>query len=98
MKEIQIKLIINDHQEAALMELQEEIKKYQSKEDGSYPFKDLTLEKTLEMVMNAGNYWTVWKRIKTAQYMLHMITPAEADDDKCLTVAERREKEAKNEL
>ena len=89
LREVTIRLDINEQQEAALRELLPYWQKYES--DGKKPFEDFEVEKLLETLMYAGSLHTIWRKIKEDQSRKGLITIEELLDDKYLTVAERIE-------
>lgn len=93
-KEVTITLHIDEQQTAAVEEMLEEYKKYESKEDGSKPFADWTFEKCFEAIMEVGSKWTIWQHIKECQYRMGTIDTDELIDKQNLTLAERRARKA----
>jgi len=89
LKEITIKLDINEQQEEALRELLPHWQQYEN--EGKKPFEHYTVEKLLETLLYAGSLHTIWRKIKEDQNRKGLITIEELLDDKYLTVAERIE-------
>ena len=89
LREVTIRLDINEQQEEALRELLPYWQKYES--DGKKPFEDFEVEKLLETLMYAGSLHTIWRKIKEDQSRKGLITIEELLDDKYLTIAERIE-------
>lgn len=91
LKEVTIKLDIDENQLEALKELLPAWQQYTSKQGEGKPFADLTEEKLLEILMYEGSRHTIWGRIKNEQYRQGMINTDELLDDKQLTAAQRKE-------
>lgn len=89
LKEITIKLDVNEKQEEALRELLPHWQQYEN--EGKKPFADYTVEKLFETLMEIGSLHTIWIKIKEEQYRQGMITTDELLDDKHMTIAERIE-------
>lgn len=89
LKEITIKLDINEQQEEALRELLPHWQQYES--EGKKPFEHYTVEKLLETLMQVGSLHTIWKKIKEDQYRHGMIVGKELLDSEYMTIAERIE-------
>lgn len=92
LKEVTIKLDIDEKQLEALKELLPAWQQYTSKMGKEEkPFADLTEEKLLEYLMYHGSRHMIWGKIKDEQCRQGMITVDELLDDKQLTVAQRKE-------
>ena len=89
LKEITIKLDINEQQEEALRELLPHWQQYES--EGKKPFEHYTVEKLCEMVLQIGCFHDLWKKIKEEQQRQGLISIEEMLDRKEMTVAERIE-------
>lgn len=89
LKEITIRLDVDENQLEALKELLPSWQQYTSKECEEKPFADLKEEKLLEYLLYQGSRHTIWERIKDEQYRQGMITVDELLDDKQITVAQR---------
>lgn len=89
LKEITIRLDINEKQEEALRELLPYWQQYEN--EGRKPFADWTIEKLLEALMQAGSLHTIWNKIKEDQFRQGMITSKELIDSEYMTAAERVE-------
>lgn len=93
LREVTIKLDVNEKQLEALKELLPEWQQYTSKtNENEKPFEDMTEEKLLETLLYEGSTHTIWKRIKNEQYRQGMITVDELLDDEYLTAAQRKER------
>lgn len=92
MKTIEVKLDIDERQEAALLELLPYWQQYTSKEDGSKPFEHYTIEKLFETIMQIGSLHTIWNKIEEEQLRQGLISVDEWLDKEKLTIAERKEK------
>lgn len=90
LKEITIRLDIDEKQEEALRELLPYWQQYEGK-DGSKPFEDWTVGELLEEIICEGSRRTIWRRIKLEQRRQNLITSDEWIDGKDLTVKERIE-------
>lgn len=92
MKTIEVKLDINERQEAALLELLPYWQQYTSKEDDSKPFEHYTIEKLFEAIMQIGSLHTIWNKIEEEQLRQGLISVDEWLNKEKLTIAERKEK------
>lgn len=92
MKTIEVKLDIDERQEAALLELLPFWQQYTSKEDGSKPFEHYTIEDVFGTIMQIGSLHTIWNEIKEEQFRQNLINIDEWLDKEKLTIAEREEK------
>lgn len=90
LKEVKIKLDVDEKQLEALRELLPEWQQYTTDENKK-PFADITEEELLGLLIYTGSRHMIWKKIKDAQYRQGMITVDELLDDKYLTAAQRKE-------
>lgn len=92
LKEVTIRLDIDENQLEALKELLPAWQQHTSKQGKEEkPFADMTEENLLECLIYEGSRHMIWRRIKNEQYRQGMITTDELLDDKQLTVAQRKE-------
>lgn len=92
MKTIEVKLDIDERQEAALLELLPFWQQYTSKEDGRKPFEHYTIEDVFRTIMQIGSLHTIWNKIEEEQFRQGLISAEEWLDKDRLTIAEIKEK------
>lgn len=91
-REYTVTFTLNEEQEAQLEELKEAWQQYRGK-DGNKPFKDWTIEKTFEAIMQYGSKYMIDAQIKKNQYELNLITTEQMLDSRYKRTPERREKQ-----
>lgn len=94
---ITVEFNLTQHHVDAIDELLEEYRKYESKEDGSRPFANYSIEDVFRMIMEVGSYRDIDNHIVGAQFRRKMITIDQLISSGMKTVAEWEEEERQQE-
>ena len=86
---MQVEYLLEEREVKALEELLAAYQKYEM-EDGSKPFKEWTVEKVFQTIMETGSSFVISDKIQSAQAQMGLIEWDETEEEGFLTMEERR--------
>ncbi|MBU3875659.1 hypothetical protein HGO97_007520 [Faecalicatena sp. AGMB00832] len=75
-QKIKVEFMVGERELEALEELKVQWQQYKG-EDGSFPFKDYTVENMFQTIMEIGSKYTISEKIKQEQWRQHLISDEE---------------------